>query len=250
MELIRANIFEAYDDLVFGMSTRDGGVSAGTFGLNLSMNVGDVPEHVQENRSRFFTALGIGAERMAYPLQHHTANVRIADHPGTYEYCDGLVTQKPNVYLAITVADCVPIVMFDPMTNSIAAVHAGWRGTAGKIVKKAIAKLLVQCESRPSNLRVFIGPAAGKCCYEVGPEVASQFPASVVEGLGDGKFLLDVKEANRQQLLECGVPEQQIEVSQECTISTPGRFHSFRRDREASGRMMAVIGRRGDASGK
>ncbi len=250
MELIRAKIFDAYDDLVFGMSTRNGGVSAGGFGLNLSTNVGDVPEHVHENRTRFFTALGIGADELAFPLQHHTSNVRIADRPGTYEYCDGLVTQMPNVFLGIAVADCVPIAMFDPMTNSIAAVHAGWRGTAGKIVKRAIAKLLVQCESRPSNLRVFIGPAAGKCCYEVGPEVASQFPASVVEAAGDGKFLLDVKEANRLQFLECGVPEHQIEVSEACTISSPGQFHSFRRDREASGRMMAVIGRRGGTPGK
>ena len=243
MEIIRAKIFEEYASLVFGMSTRNGGVSGDHLGLNLSMNVGDKPEHVQENRSRFFTALNIGAERMAFPLQHHTANVKVADHPGTYEYCDGLVTTMPNVFLGIAVADCVPIAMFDPKTNSIAAVHAGWRGTASKIVKKAIAKLLVQCESRPSDLRVFIGPSAGKCCYEVGPEVAAQFPAEVSVETGNGKFLLDVKEANRLQLLQCGVPEHQIEVSQACTISDSELFHSFRRDKESSGRMMAVIGR-------
>lgn len=250
MELIRAKIFEEFDTLVFGMSTRNGGVSAGRFGLNMSTNVGDTPENVHENRSRFFSALAIGAEQMAYPLQHHTSNVRVADHPGTYEYCDGLVTTMPNVFLGIIVADCVPIALYDPTTNAIAAIHAGWRGTAGKIVKKTIAKLLVQCESRPSNLRAFIGPAASNCCYEVGADVAAQFPDSVVTPSGDGKFLLDVKEANRIQLVQCGVPEAQIEVSEACTIGDPGRFHSYRRDKEASGRMMAVIGRHRDSSTK
>jgi polyphenol oxidase len=243
MEIIRADIFEGYSSLVYGMSTRNGGVSGPHLGLNLSMNVGDKPEHVQENRSRFFAALNIGPEQLAFPLQHHTANVRVADHPGTYEYCDALVTTMPNVFLAIAVADCVPIAMFDPKTNAIAAVHAGWRGTAGKIVKKTIAKLLVQCESRPSDLRVFIGPSAGKCCYEVGEEVAVQFPPELATSTGDGKYMLDVKEANRQQLLQCGVPEHQIEVSGACTISLPAQFHSFRRDKAESGRMMAVIGR-------
>ena len=243
MDIITADIFRQYNALVFGMSTRNGGVSGSEFGLNMSMNVGDKPEHVQENRSRFFAELRIGVEQIAFPLQHHTANVRIADHPGTYEYCDALITTMPNVFLAIAVADCVPIALFDPVTQTAAMIHAGWRGTAGKIVKKTIAKLLVQCESRPSDLRVFIGPAASNCCYEVGQEVASQFPEAVAQRLESGKFLLDVKEANRLQLVQCGVPEQQIEVSPECTISSPERFHSFRRDKAASGRMMAVIGR-------
>lgn len=250
MEIIRADIFGEYASLVYGMSTRNGGVSGDHLGLNLSMNVGDKPEHVQENRSRFFTALNIGPEQMAFPLQHHTANVRIADHPGTYEYCDALITTMPNVFLAIAVADCVPIAMYDPVKNVVAAIHAGWRGTASKIVKKTIAKLLVQCESRPSDLRVFIGPSAGKCCYEVGNDVASQFPDAVSEPLENGKYLLDVKEANRLQLVQCGVPERQIEVSPACTISSPEQFHSFRRDRADSGRMMAVIGRRREPGAK
>jgi polyphenol oxidase len=250
MDIIRAKIFEEYASLVFGMSTRNGGVSGNHFGLNMSMNVGDRPEHVRENRSRFFAELNIGPEQMAFPLQHHTANVRIVDHRGTYEYCDALITTMPNVFLAITVADCVPIALFDPATNTVAAIHAGWRGTAAKIVKKTIAKLLVQCESRPRDLRVFIGPAAARCCYEVGAEVAAQFPDSVVDRKDDGKFLLDVKEANRLQLVECGVPESRIEMSPACTISSPELFHSFRRDKADSGRMMAVIGRRRDQEGK
>jgi polyphenol oxidase len=225
------------------MSTRHGGVSGNHFGLNLSTNVGDQPEHVRENRSRFFSALNIGMEQLAFPLQHHTANVRIVDHPGTYEYCDALISTMPNLFLAISIADCVPIAIYDPVTKTVAAIHAGWRGTAGIIVKKAIAKLLVQCEAKPANLRVFIGPAAGKCCYEVGAEVASQFSETVVEPGENGKFMLDVKEANRIQLLQCGVPEDQIEISPYCTISTPELFHSFRRDQAESGRMMAVIGR-------
>jgi polyphenol oxidase len=243
MELIRAKIFEEYPSVIFGMSTRKGGVSAGPFGLNMSVNVGDNPDHVRENRSLFFTELKIGIEQMAFPLQHHTANVRVADHPGTYEYCDGLVTKMPNVFVGITVADCVPIAMYDPVTKTVAGIHAGWKGTAAKIVKKTIAKLLVQCEVKPSNLRVFVGPAASRCCYEVGPEVAAHFPDQAVDRR-DGKLMLDVKEANRIQLVECGIPESQIEVSPLCTITSHELFHSYRREGQHSGRMMAVIGRR------
>ncbi|HLP18345.1 MAG TPA: peptidoglycan editing factor PgeF [Bacteroidota bacterium] len=243
MEIIRAKLFEPYRSLVSGMSTRNGGVSIDPYGLNMSVNVGDNPEHVRENRSLFFTELKIGIEQMAFPLQHHTATVRIADHPGTYEFCDALITKMPNVFIGITVADCVPILMYDPTTQTVGGIHAGWRGTASKIVKKTIAKLLVQCEVKPSNLRVFIGPAAGRCCYEVGSEVAGQFPESVVDRKEDGRAMLDVKEANRIQLLECGVPDAQIEVSPLCTITERGLFHSYRREGEHSGRMMAVIGR-------
>lgn len=252
MNIIRADIFAKYPLLVFGMSTRNATESTGNatestnrFGFNMSMNVGDVPDRVLENRTRFFSALGIGAERLAFPLQHHTSNVRIAEHPGTYEHCDALITTVHDVYIGITVADCVPITMYDPVTNTVVGVHAGWRGTASKIVKRVIAKLLIQCGSKPSNLRVYIGPSAGMCCYEVGVEVAMQFPASVAKDHGNGKFLLDVKEANRTQLIQCGVPEDQIEVSPDCTICTPDVFHSYRRENVESGRMMAVIGVRG-----
>jgi polyphenol oxidase len=244
MEIIRAKIFDEYSSVVFGMSTRNGGVSDGTLGLNTSVNVGDNPEHVRENRSLFFTELKIGIEQMAFPLQHHTANVRIADHPGTYEYCDALITKMPNVFIGISVADCVPIALYDPTTKTVGGIHAGWRGTAAKIVKKTIAKLLVQCEVKPSDLRIFIGPAASRCCYEVGPEVAEQFPESVVERRDDGRLMLDVKEANRIQLIECGVPASQIEVSPLCTITSHDLLHSYRREGIHSGRMMAVIGRR------
>lgn len=243
MEVLRAKIFDEYPSVVYGMSTRKGGVSDGQFGLNMSVNVGDNPEHVRENRSLFFTELKIGIEQLAFPLQHHTSNVRIADHPGTYEYCDALITKMPNVFIGITVADCVPIAMYDPVTNTIGAIHAGWRGTAGKIVKKVIAKMLVQCEVKPSNLRVFIGPAASRERYEVGPEVAEQFPAAVVDKKEDGTLMLDVKAANRIQLIECGVPESQIEVSPLCTITDHELLHSYRREGVHSGRMMAVIGR-------
>ncbi|MGE5314587.1 MAG: peptidoglycan editing factor PgeF [Acidobacteriota bacterium] len=225
------------------MSTRNGGVSQDPYGLNMSVNVGDNPEHVRENRSLFFHELKIGIEQMAFPLQHHTANVRIAEHPGTYEYCDALITKTPNIFIGITTADCVPIMMYDPVTKTAAGIHAGWRGTASKIVKKTIAKMLVLCEVRPANLRVFIGPSASRCCYEVGEDVARQFPESVVDRNGDGRFMLDVKEANRIQLAECGIPEAQMEISPLCTITERGMFHSYRREGPNSGRMMAVIGR-------
>ena len=231
----------AVDGLVCAMSTRHGGVSPEPLGMNLSFRVGDEQSRVEENRKRFFGRLGIDPERIATARQCHSASVAYAKDPGVYEAVDGLITDQPNVWLAISIADCVPVLVVDQRRRVIGAFHAGWRGTAAGMVAHGIEAMKKEFDARPEDMYGFIGPSARSCCYEVGAEVAEVFQNGVIERR-DGKTWLDLKKANLRQLIDQGIPEHQIEASPSCTICTGDLYHSYRRERERSGRMMAVIG--------
>jgi YfiH family protein len=207
--------------------------------MNLSFRVGDDLNHVEENRRRFFGALGLDPHRLAVPLQCHSDNVQIVVGPGEYESCDGLITDTDDLPLVVTVADCLPVVLFDPSKTVLAHVHAGWRGSALKIVEKTIAIMGSEFGTSPESMVAFLGPSAGVCCYEVGGEVAEVFPPDELERRNN-KLFLNLKKANEDQLLACGLRRENIEVSNLCTICTPDLFHSYRRDSNKSGRMMSV----------
>lgn len=234
-------MFARFPELMFGMSTNTGGVSPGTLGLNLSLSVGDDPENVRKNRELFFAALPAPLFAAAFTRQEHTVNVQTVTAPGISDSCDALITDRTGVFLTISIADCTPVMLYDPARHVIAGIHAGWRGTAGRIVEWSILRMTEQFGTQGQDIVAFIGPSAGPCCYEVGPEVAVQFPPECASPGKEGRFMLDVKEANRRQLLECGVPNSNIEVHSDCTIHLP-LYHSHRRDGKGSGRMLAVIG--------
>ena len=242
MEIIRSHIFSRYPQIVFGMSTRDGGVSPGTLGMNLSFNVDDDKVNVIENRRRFFGSLHIGLDELAFPMQCHSSKVQSISTWGGYEECDGLVTNEYGVFIAVSVADCVPVFLFDPKTRTLAGLHAGWRGTALEIVKNGVARMVTEFATDPKDIIAFIGPSAGKCCYEVDEEVAGRFGAEFVSNGKSGKRKVDLKNANRQQLVSEGVPDSNIEVHEGCSIHEAALYHSHRRDGKGSGRMMAVAG--------
>lgn len=228
-----------YANIRFGMSTRLGGVSPEPFGLNLSFRVGDDPANVLENRRRLFSSLGFESHDVAVPLQCHSNNVQVAGKPGEYESCDGLITNTAGLPLVVTVADCVPIVLFEPRAAVLGLAHAGWRGAAQGIVAEAVALMVKEFSLAVSELVAYLGPSAGVCCYEVGSDVAEAFSLDLIEQRGD-KLFLDLKRANVEQLLGCGLKRDNIEVADACTICSPQLFHSHRRDRNRSGRMMAV----------
>lgn len=239
--VLRSSMLSRVPGLVHGVSTRNGGVSPELYGLNLSFNVGDERKRVEENRTRFFRALGIQPEYVAIPRQEHTATIRTITRPGVYEQCDALVTSERGVYCSVTVADCAPIFLYDTMRNVVGCVHAGWRGTQQRILFKTIELMKSDFRSVATDLLAFVGPCAGPCCYEVGREVARQFDESCSFGR-DGKIFLDIKRANASQLRAAGIPDSRIEVMEDCTICGADVYHSYRRDREKSGRMMAIIG--------
>jgi YfiH family protein len=156
---------------------------------------------------------------------------------------DALMTASPSVTVSIRTADCVPILLADPRSRSVAAVHAGWKGTQQQIVRRTVEAMVREFGAVASNIRAAIGPAIGPCCYEVSQDVAEQFAQYLPEWSGTGKTHLPLARFNRWQLIEAGVPAQNIDLDELlCTRCDPTRFESFRRDGELSGRMHAVIG--------
>jgi YfiH family protein len=240
MTVILPKIFSGISYVRAGMSTRIGNESDTEFGINLSYNVGDDPTCVGRNRKNFFAQVGILEHELAIPLQCHSNNVLKVDTPGEYRECDALITNTTHVALVVTVADCVPILLFDPINKAVGAVHAGWRGTIGLIVKRAVEKMKAEYRTDPAQMFAYIGPSAGVCCYEVGEEVAVMFGNKVVP-YSKKKTFLDLKKENMFQLMQLGVLASNFEVSSSCTICERKLYHSFRRDGQKAGRMMAVI---------
>jgi purine-nucleoside/S-methyl-5'-thioadenosine phosphorylase / adenosine deaminase len=241
--VLNPDIFAAHSEIIAAMSTRKGGSSLDPFGMNLSYRVGDDPDRVRRNREQFFGSNNIPLAALAIPGQIHGNNIQVVDAPGEYPDRDALITASREVYLCVTVADCVPILLYEPVARVIGAVHAGWRGTARNILASTIARMESEFGAHGRDLLAYCGPAAGVCCYVVGEEVAARFDRQFVSRNGDGT-VVDLKSANRHQLLEAGVRQENIEISSACTITDSANFHSHRRDRERSGRMMAVIGLR------
>ncbi|MGD1045824.1 MAG: peptidoglycan editing factor PgeF [Bacteroidota bacterium] len=227
-------IFSDYPEVCSGMSTKLGPRNRNGFEMNLSYNVGDDPAIVEMNRKSFLSQFGISNNELAMPLQSHSANVRKIDPPGEYENCDALVTNSSGVALAVTVADCVPILLFDPIQNVIGAVHVGWRGTANAIVKRAIYTMQEDFKTDPENVLAFIGPSAGVCCYEVSEDVAVKYENKIVP-YNTTKIFIDLKKENASQLKELGVAAGNIEISAHCTICEKRFFHSYRRDGKSAG---------------
>lgn len=241
LKVIRPKLFEGMQGVIAGMSTRHGGVSPYPLGMNVSFKVGDDEQNVVRNRTIFFTSIGKMERDVAFAGQCHSAKVVVVHHAGMHAACDALVTNTPGVMLAISVADCTPILLFDPKRRVVASVHAGWRGTHARISVQAVNCMKVTFQCEPSDIMAYIGPCAGPCCYEVGKEVGTVFEPTVVRTVGE-KSMLDLPLANRRQLMLAGLHEKRIEVDGRCTICGDEDFHSFRRDGNASGRMLACIG--------
>jgi YfiH family protein len=148
---------------------------------------------------------------------------------------DALLENMPGHLVAVKTADCIPILLADEEHRAVAAVHAGWRGTALGIVRHALRGMHQEFGTRPAQVHAAIGPGIGKCCYEVGAEVAAQFGET-------GPCHIDLVEANRRQLAEAGVPEPRIYAARLCTKCNADNFHSYRRDKLQAGRMLSFIG--------
>ena len=148
---------------------------------------------------------------------------------------DALLENAAGAVVAVKTADCIPILLVDQRRRAVAAVHAGWRGTVARIAASAVAAMRDCFGSAPEDIHAAIGPGIGPCCYEVGPEVAAQFGER-------GRAHIDLADANRRQLIEAGVTARRIYTSNLCTMCRPEEFHSFRRDKEAAGRLYSFAG--------
>ena len=156
---------------------------------------------------------------------------------------DALVSNETGKRIGVRTADCVPILLADSETRALAAIHAGWRGTAGRIASKTVERMHNDFGTQPRNVIAAIGPSIGVCCYEVGEEVGAQFAELFPELAGDGRVMLDLVEANRRVLAASAVPAEQIYSAGLCTCCSADDFFSYRRDPADPGRMISFIGR-------
>jgi polyphenol oxidase len=272
LRILQVPAFSRIPWLVHGFSTRAGGVSVSDAErvLNLGFTEWDARENVLENRRHFQSALKAQDFTLAPLLQFHSDVVHIFEAaPGESCRADASITDRPGLLLAVQAADCVPILLVDPKKRAVAAVHAGWRGTLHRIVAKAVGRMTMQFGTVPADVLAAVGPSIGPCCYEVGTEVASAFSAKFASAAdwfdelrtGDEpnplqwlnmmppghqpppkKALLDLRKANRAQLMEAGVRRENIFVSDLCTACRTDLLFSYRKQGAQSGRLMAVIG--------
>ncbi|HXB74418.1 MAG TPA: peptidoglycan editing factor PgeF [Candidatus Acidoferrales bacterium] len=166
---------------------------------------------------------------------HSATCVPAAGRPGLLGEGDALLENTPGAVVAVKTADCIPILLVDERLRAVAAVHAGWRGTVARIVARAAEAMGARFGSQARDIHAAIGPGIGPCCYEVGPEVAVHFG-------GQGRGPVDLAAENRRQLEEAGVTPGRVYASNLCTMCRPEEFHSFRRDREAAGRLHSFAG--------
>ena len=268
--------FNAFPWLIHGFSTSQGGVSPlnGSKVLNLGFTEWDARENVQKNRKLFQSGLAANELALVSLKQFHSDVVcGFSTVPGEPPSADASISNTPSLLLGIQTADCVPILLLDPKKRAVAAVHAGWRGTLQRIVEKTVGRMKMEFKTAPSDLLAAIGPAIGGRCYEVGTEVAAAFhsqfsnapewfdelrtgdepnPLQWLNQFPPGhqpppkNVRLDLRKANRAQLLAAGLRPQNIFVSDLCTACRPDLLFSYRKQGSESGRMMSVIGIRAE----
>jgi hypothetical protein len=287
VDILRAPSFTKLPWLVHGFSTRTGGVSKvyGGNALNLGVTAHDTKAAVESNRREFISALTASARGNSRTSSGHPQPLitlrqihsdlihRIHEIPENSVALagDGMVTDVPGILLGILTADCLPVILVDPKRHAVGVFHAGWRGTAKRIVEKGAGEMHRWFGSQPGDLKAAIGPGIRGCCYEVGPEVRSAFEAQFTYG-GElfretkdrneihekypllfltsrapghselpKKIFLDLAEANRRQLIAAGLRPKYISDLGLCTHCRQDLFFSHRGEKGVTGRMMAVV---------
>ena len=220
------------------------------YSFSLALHTQEKPKEIISNR----TQLKQRYPNMSFVVanQTHSDNIYMVKErrergwekqEDAIEDCDALITNQANIMLTILTADCIPILLFDPIQNVVGAVHAGWRGTQKEIVVKTIKKMESEFHCDAKNIVAGIAPSIGKCCYEVDWGVAQHFKniENAYKQRGE-KFMLDLPHINRTQLLQAGLKEESIELSHVCTACEVEHYFSYRKEQGCSGRFMSMIG--------
>jgi len=242
-KLIQYKLFQPHKNIVAFTTTKE------SIDTEMARFTGDAASIYADNRAQLASLLGIEIERLIFPRQTHSNTVCKLDDIPEHEISDtdALVTNSPGLCVCVQTADCVPILLFDPENEVVAAVHAGWRGTVSKIVAETVKQMKDQYSSSEKNILAVIGPSIGPEIYEVGNEVVAAARASIpgaehtLQKNSSGKYHFDLWEANRRILLNCGLSETNIEVLAECSFQTDDKYYSARRDGVDTGRMVSGI---------
>ncbi len=242
-----------------GFSTRLGGVSEGHLScMNLSFTRGDEKERVEENFRRMADAIGFPVESMVMSQQTHTTNVRLVTEedrgkgytrPLDYDHIDGLITNVPGLTLVTFYADCVPLFFVDPVSRSIGLSHAGWRGTLNRMGAVTVERMAEAFHTAPEHLRVAIGPSICQDCYEVSEELALNFKQEfsrhadehLVYRAKEGKYHLNLWRANEITLLEAGIQQKHLSITNVCTCCNKEQMFSHRATHGMRGNMAAFL---------
>jgi len=242
-----------------GFSTRLGGISEGVCStMNLSFTRGDQEAAVKENFRRMTDAIGVPYDSMVFSKQTHTTNVRVVSakdcgkgilKPLDYEEVDGMITDVPGICLVTFYADCVPLYFVDPVNRAIGMSHSGWRGTVGKIGQVTLKKMGQQYGTRPEDVRAAIGPSICQDCYEVSEDVIEEFrqhfPGEKWDALfyakENGKFQLNLWQANQHILLDCGIKKEHLAVTNLCTCCNEKLMFSHRASKGKRGNLGAFL---------
>lgn len=238
-------------------STRIGGVSEGIYAsMNFSFKRGDKKEAVDENFRRIAECMACSVEDMVCSDQTHTDNIRLvtADDrgkgvvsPKDYRDVDGLITKEKSVVLCTFFADCVPLFFVDPVKKAIGLAHSGWRGTVQKIGKKTVWAMGEAFGTDPKDVYAAIGPSICQDCYEVSEDVIAEFRKAFPGNIQlwykttPGKYQLNLWETNKRILLDAGIPEEQIEVTDLCTCCNPKLLFSHRASHGKRGNLGAFM---------
>lgn len=248
MELQRVSLIDGDDSVSGWFTTRSAGSvnrQGAIPGLNCGFNTSAPRDEVERNRQQLLETLGLDAEQVAFAGQVHGNRVRVVRSGGHYPETDGLITTQRGIFLAIQVADCAAVLLADTENRVVAALHAGWRGAVSEIVPETVNQMSAESGVDPEQLIAWISPCISQERFEVGEEVAEQFPGEFVRREGGAKPHVDLKGFIRKQLLDAGLRSDRIDLDPGCTFTDAGRYYSWRRDRHQSGRMLAVIGRSG-----
>lgn len=241
---ISPTIFQPFQNLCAVQSTRNGGHSAPPYhSLNLGRYTKDDLGFIQKNQLLFFSKLGYLPEAVADTHQVHGNEILLVEKAGHYSGYDALITNKKDLLLSISVADCTPILIYDPKKEVIAAIHAGWKGTMGAIAEKTLTKMSQHFGSEPKDCFAYIGTCIDECSFEVDADVANFFKEDYKRwDEARGKFFIHLKKANKDQLCSTGIPPTQVEISPFDTVRDNDYFFSYRKEKGKTGRMLAAIG--------
>ncbi len=231
------------DGIKIFLSTRDDG--------NMAFYAGEERGRSFENRECFFQERGLDLSRAVFLQQTHSDHILVvgkenagrgvSSHEDALSDADALVTDVPGITLCVQVADCAPILLFDPVRRVIAAVHSGWRGTLQNIVGKTVLKMADTFGSEAKDIQVWIGPAIEGSCFVVDDRIADPVKANGFLGLSDDETHWDISVACRGQLVREGVREENIDMSGECTVCNKEQYFSYKREGDHAGRMLGGI---------
>lgn len=238
--------FKKYKEIAHFITTKEGWVSG-----TKSRFTGDEEREYAEFRKELAVSGDWKISQFVFPRQTHSDHVAVVysnNQLPAIPDTDALITNQPGLFVCVQTADCVPILLYDPVKKVVAAIHAGWKGTITKIAANAVRRMIGEFGCLPADIQAGIGPSIHMHAYEVGPEVVSAVennfsnsPALLKPSLKAGHAYFDLWEANKTVLEEAGIPEENIEIMGLCSFEHPDLFYSARRDGTDTGRMVSGI---------